>query len=136
MATRDLAAQLSERGVRMLDAPVSGGVSGARKGTLTVMVGGAKDDVDGVQSVFEPFDRAVLVGEIGAGDAVKALNNLMSATSLWITGRSTSTMAVIAWSAEQTAGETGHDPRALAIGCRVQAVPRGRDDAPAVLSGH
>jgi 3-hydroxyisobutyrate dehydrogenase len=80
-----LAASLAERGVRMIDAPVSGGVSGAETGRLTVMVGGGAADLETAGPLLENFGRVVHVGPIGSGHAVKALNNLLSATHLWIT---------------------------------------------------
>jgi 3-hydroxyisobutyrate dehydrogenase len=71
--------------VALIDAPVSGGVAGARKGTLTVMVGGDDGVVASVNDVLNVFGRVMHVGPIGSGHAVKALNNLMSATHLLVT---------------------------------------------------
>lgn len=82
LRTRALAARLAERGVRMLDAPVSGGVRGAQGGTLTVMVGGDAADLEEARPVLEALGRVAHAGPIGAGHAVKALNNLLSATHL------------------------------------------------------
>jgi 3-hydroxyisobutyrate dehydrogenase len=84
--TRALAARAAQRGVRLVDAPVSGGVSGAEHGTLTVMAGGEPDDVERVRPLLEVVGRRVLhLGPAGAGHALKALNNLMSATHLLLT---------------------------------------------------
>lgn len=84
--TRSMAAAAEARGVTMVDAPVSGGVGGAERGSLTVMVGGAEDAVARVRPLLETMgSRVVRVGEVGAGDAVKALNNLMSASHLLVT---------------------------------------------------
>jgi 3-hydroxyisobutyrate dehydrogenase len=81
--TRALAAQAAEHGVRLIDAPVSGGVSRARTGTLTIMVGGASDDLTDCRALLNVLGEHVMhVGDVGAGHAVKALNNLLSATSL------------------------------------------------------
>jgi len=81
--TRALAGPVAERGARFLDAPVSGGVVGAREGTLTIMVGGAEDDLADCRPVLDVLGKQVIhVGNLGAGHAVKALNNLLSATSL------------------------------------------------------
>ena len=81
--TRALGTRAAERGIRYLDAPVSGGVRGARAGTLTIMVGGADEDVAACGPLFEVLgDKWLHAGPLGAGHAVKALNNLMSATSL------------------------------------------------------
>lgn len=81
--TRALAERTAERGVVLLDAPVSGGVPGARAGTLTVMVGGPAGAVERARPLLEVFGSRVLhVGLVGAGHALKALNNLMSAAHL------------------------------------------------------
>jgi 3-hydroxyisobutyrate dehydrogenase len=81
--TRTLAGQAAERGIPMIDAPVSGGVRGAVAGTLTIMVGGPDETLARVRPVLEAMGGRVLhAGEVGAGDAVKALNNLMSAAHL------------------------------------------------------
>lgn len=81
---RDLAASLAADGVDYLDAPVSGGTSGAEAGALTVMVGG---DADALATVGDVLDavagRVVHVGPSGAGMAVKAVNNALLAASLW-----------------------------------------------------
>jgi 3-hydroxyisobutyrate dehydrogenase len=83
LRTRELGAAAAERGVSFVDAPVSGGVGAAVKGTLTIMVGGDAAAVEVVRPVLEVMgSRVVAVGGIGAGHAVKALNNLMSATHL------------------------------------------------------
>lgn len=85
LRTRELATELGERGVHLVDAPVSGGVRGAEAGTLTIMVGGNDQTVDRVEPVLALLGRPVRCGDVGAGHAVKALNNLMSATHLWVT---------------------------------------------------
>lgn len=85
LRTRALAARLEEHGVRLVDAPVSGGVKGAVAGTLTIMIGGTESDVDRVRPVLELLGRLVHAGDVGAGHAIKALNNLLSATHLWAT---------------------------------------------------
>lgn len=85
-STRDLAAEAGARRVAYVDAPVSGGVTGAESGRLTVMVGGADRDVTRVRPVLEVLGgRVAHVGGTGAGHAVKALNNLLSATHLLAT---------------------------------------------------
>jgi 3-hydroxyisobutyrate dehydrogenase len=85
LRTRALAEALSARGVSLIDAPVSGGVAGATKGTLTVMVGGESTVLDHVRPVLDTFGKVVHAGPVGSGHAVKALNNLLSATHLLIT---------------------------------------------------
>lgn len=78
-----MAAPVAARGIRFLDAPVSGGVVGAREATLTIMVGGAAGDLADCRPVLDVLGKEVThVGDLGAGHAVKALNNLLSATSL------------------------------------------------------
>lgn len=75
---------LLAKGIRFMDAPVSGGVAGAGKGTLTVMAGGAGDDLAEAAVVLEVFGTVKHAGKVGAGHAAKALNNLMSATHLLV----------------------------------------------------
>jgi 3-hydroxyisobutyrate dehydrogenase len=86
LVTRELAARAAERKVTLVDAPVSGGVKGAVSGRLTIMAGGAADDVARVRPLLDVLGaRVVHVGDVGAGHAVKALNNLLSATHLLAT---------------------------------------------------
>lgn len=85
LETRALSERLAAVGVRLVDAPVSGGVKGAVAGTLTIMVGGSTDDVTEARAVLDHLGRVVPTGEVGSGHAVKALNNLLSATHLWVT---------------------------------------------------
>jgi 3-hydroxyisobutyrate dehydrogenase len=85
-ATRELAATAAEHGVVLVDAPVSGGVKGATNGSLTVMAGGPADAVERVRPMLSVMGSRILhVGDTGAGDAVKALNNLLSGTHLLVT---------------------------------------------------
>lgn len=85
LRTRALAAELTGRGVTLVDAPVSGGVSRARTGKLTIMAGGDEAVLDGLEPVFAPMGSVVRAGQVGAGHAIKALNNLLSATHLLAT---------------------------------------------------
>jgi 3-hydroxyisobutyrate dehydrogenase len=81
--TRVLAERVAEAGVTLIDAPVSGGVAGARAGTLTVMVGGPVPAFTRLRPMLAVIGARVLhAGDVGAGHAVKALNNLMSAAHL------------------------------------------------------
>ena len=67
----------------MLDAPVSGGVLRAREGTLSIMVGGKPEVYDRCREVLQSFgDGIFYLGDHGSGHLVKALNNLLSATTL------------------------------------------------------
>jgi 3-hydroxyisobutyrate dehydrogenase len=84
-STRRLGDRAESRGLRYVDAPVSGGVRSAENGSLTVMAGGAPADVAACRPLFEALgDRVLAAGKLGAGHAVKALNNLLSAASLMI----------------------------------------------------
>jgi 3-hydroxyisobutyrate dehydrogenase len=86
LVTRELAAELARGGVTLVDAPVSGGVAGAVSGRLTIMAGGAPADLARVRPLLDVLGaRVVRVGGVGAGHAVKALNNLLSATHLLAT---------------------------------------------------
>ncbi|MEN3265312.1 NAD(P)-dependent oxidoreductase [Pseudonocardia sp.] len=82
LRTRALAERVAARGATMIDAPVSGGVSGATAGTLTIMVGGPDDEVAALTPLLAVLGRPRHVGPVGAGHALKALNNLMSAAHL------------------------------------------------------
>ena len=84
--TRKLAEEAAARDVVLVDAPVSGGVAGARAGTLTIMVGGPDEAVAACRPLLEVMGgRVTHVGPVAAGHALKSLNNLLSATSLLIT---------------------------------------------------
>ena len=79
-ATRDFAARLAERGVGMLDAPVSGGSEGAQKGTLSIFVGGDAADLERARPVLQAMGTTIThVGPIGSGQAVKAVNQVILA---------------------------------------------------------
>jgi 3-hydroxyisobutyrate dehydrogenase len=81
--TRDLAARAAESRVALIDAPVSGGVAGARAGSLTIMVGGSPEAFELARPMLAAIGKRVVhAGDVGAGHAVKALNNLMSAAHL------------------------------------------------------
>lgn len=85
LRTRVLAEELAQRKVTLLDAPVSGGVKGAVNGTLTIMAGGDPEDIDEVAPVLAHLGKVTRAGGVGSGHAVKALNNLLSATHLLVT---------------------------------------------------
>ena len=77
---RDAAHRLRARGARFLDAPVSGGVEGARDGTLAIMVGGEPEAFARARPVLDAMGRTVThFGENGAGQAAKATNQIMCA---------------------------------------------------------
>jgi 3-hydroxyisobutyrate dehydrogenase len=76
----DFAARLRERGLAMVDAPVSGGSEGAQKATLTIFVGGDAEDVEQARPVLAAMGQTIThVGPIGAGQAVKAVNQVILA---------------------------------------------------------
>lgn len=80
---RRLGAAAEARGVRFLDAPVSGGRARAEDGTLTIIIGGAARDVARARAVLEAMgSRLAHVGEIGAGTAVKMANQVLLTVSL------------------------------------------------------
>jgi 3-hydroxyisobutyrate dehydrogenase len=82
--SRRIAARLAERGVGFLDAPVSGGTSGAEQGILTVMVGGDAALLEQVRPTLESFGKKIVhCGPVGSGDALKAVNNALLAVHLW-----------------------------------------------------
>lgn len=86
LRTRALAEKLAANGpARLVDAPVSGGVGGAEKGTLTIMAGGEADTVADLAEVLSVLGRVRHTGPVGSGHALKALNNLLSATHLLAT---------------------------------------------------
>ena len=77
--SRSLAETAGEQGISFLDAPVSGGVYGARKGTLAVMVGGPEDVFETYRPVFDTFAANVVrCGDVGAGNVVKVVNNMLA----------------------------------------------------------
>jgi 2-hydroxy-3-oxopropionate reductase len=81
-AARDHAAKLSERGIRHLDAPVSGGVVGASAGTLAIMAGGSADVVDALNDVFSALGRVTHVGPSGTGQLAKLGNQQIVAITI------------------------------------------------------
>lgn len=82
-ASRRIAERVAAFGVDFMDAPVSGGTTGAERGTLTVMCGGEGAVLDRVRPVLEAFgERIVHCGGVGAGHAVKAVNNALLAINL------------------------------------------------------
>jgi len=81
--TRELGRELSEIGIVMVDAPVSGGVSRAETGTLSIMAGGDREVIDRCTDIFEAVGSKIFyTGQLGSAHAVKALNNMLSAAGL------------------------------------------------------
>ncbi len=86
-AARRFSARLAERGVAMLDAPVSGGERGAIDGTLSIMVGGPADAFERALPALRVLGRTVThVGDAGAGQVAKACNQLIVAATIQAVG--------------------------------------------------
>ncbi|PJF24630.1 MAG: 2-hydroxy-3-oxopropionate reductase, partial [Phototrophicales bacterium] len=76
-ATREIAARLNERGIAMLDAPISGGSEGAARGTLSIMVGGDAEQFERALPVFQAMGKTIThVGGQGDGQMVKLVNQI------------------------------------------------------------
>ena len=87
LATRTFAERLAERGVAMLDAPVSGGQVGAEAGSLSIMVGGPDEAFVRARPLFEAMGSTIVhVGPSGAGQVTKACNQLVIASAVEAVG--------------------------------------------------
>lgn len=96
-----MADELTARSVGFVDAPVSGGVKGAVAGTLTVMCGGDPRNVERSRSVLEAFGKKIIhCGGVGAGDAVKAMNQALLAIHIWSAGEALATLSRLGVKAE------------------------------------
>lgn len=95
VASRELAVVLAEHGVVYVDAPVSGGTDGAAAATLTIMVGAADEDTAArATDVLRSCGTTIVhVGPVGAGHAVKAINNTLLAVNLWAAGEGLAALA-------------------------------------------
>ncbi|MBX6331712.1 MAG: NAD(P)-dependent oxidoreductase [Gemmatimonadaceae bacterium] len=92
--SRRIAARLAEHGVDFMDAPVSGGVSGAEQGTLTVMCGGDAEVFARIRPVIDAFgEKLVHCGPVGAGHALKSVNNALLAVHVWSTAEGLAALA-------------------------------------------
>ena len=81
--SRSIAAELHQRGVDFIDAPVSGGTTAAKAGSLTVMWGGEVAVFERVRPVVEAFGKKIVhAGPVGSGDALKAVNNALLAVHI------------------------------------------------------
>ena len=77
-STKAMAQKAAQKGISYIDAPVSGGVSGATAGTLTIMVGADDETFQKVKPVFDVLGKNIYhIGEVGGGDAIKMVNNLL-----------------------------------------------------------
>src|SRR5271155_1124405 len=80
--SRQIAAALGERGVRMLDAPVTGSSPRAEAGTLTIMAGGATEDFARAEPLLQSMGEVIVhVGELGQGEMLKLINNALGAAN-------------------------------------------------------
>ena len=92
--SRRIANRLQQQNIDFVDAPVSGGVKGAVKGTLTVMCGGSQSAVDRAKPVLQAFGSKIIrCGDVGAGDAVKAMNQALLAIHIWSAGEALAALA-------------------------------------------
>ncbi|MDT7653586.1 MAG: 2-hydroxy-3-oxopropionate reductase [Pseudonocardiales bacterium] len=81
--TAELAAEATQRGLRLLDAPVSGGEAGAKNAALSIMVGGAAEDFEAAKGIFDAVGKTIVhVGPSGSGQTVKAANQLIVAGTI------------------------------------------------------
>ncbi|HEX4838274.1 MAG TPA: NAD(P)-dependent oxidoreductase [Solirubrobacteraceae bacterium] len=80
--TRRIAARLAQRGIRMVDAPVTGSSPRAQAGTLTIMVGGEPADFERARPLLETMGELVVhIGELGQGEMLKLINNSLAAAN-------------------------------------------------------
>ncbi len=85
LTVREVAARASQKGVRVMDAPVSGGDIGAINGTLTIIAGGEKDDFDRCEGLFDAMgnrENVFHVGGVGVGQTVKIVNQLLGGITM------------------------------------------------------
>jgi len=83
--SRNLATAAGKKGVGYIDAPVSGGVAGAAAGSLTIMVGGKEDNLEKAGPILNVLGKNVVhVGDVGAGDAIKIVNNMILGSNMAI----------------------------------------------------
>jgi 2-hydroxy-3-oxopropionate reductase len=83
VVTRDIAEECGQRGIGWVDAPVSGGDVGAREATLSIMAGGSEEDFARAKPLFEALGRTIVhVGPVGAGQVVKACNQVVVALTI------------------------------------------------------
>ncbi len=115
-STRRLAKEVESRGARMIDAPVSGGVGGAERATLAIMVGGAPTDFELARPLLGLMGKNIFhVGGVGTGHAMKIVNNVLSASCLTATAE-----AIV------VGMRAGIDPKRAV---EIIAVSSGRSDA-------
>jgi 2-hydroxy-3-oxopropionate reductase len=82
LVSQEVAKELEKKGVKMLDAPVSGGQEKAQSGTLAIMVGGKEEIFCQCKTILEVMGKPVLVGDIGAGQTTKLVNQVIVAINI------------------------------------------------------
>lgn len=82
LVTQEIAKELYAKGVEMLDAPVSGGQEKAQSGTLAIMVGGKEEIFKKLKDILEIMGKPTLVGDIGAGQTTKLVNQVIVAINI------------------------------------------------------
>ena len=82
LVSQEIAKELYEKGVEMLDAPVSGGQEKAKAGTLAIMVGGKEEVFKKCKPILEVMGKPILVGDIGAGQTTKLVNQVIVAINI------------------------------------------------------
>ena len=86
-ATREIGAQLAERSLELMDAPVTGSAPRAQDGTLTIMAGGSAEAFERAKPVLEAMGRVIVhAGPLGHGQMVKVINNAVAATNAAVIG--------------------------------------------------
>ena len=80
--TKALGEMLKNNSIKLIDAPVSGGVSRAKTGELMIMTGGDEDEINLVKDLLSVMGQVQIAGPLGSGHAIKALNNYVSAAGL------------------------------------------------------
>jgi 3-hydroxyisobutyrate dehydrogenase len=85
LGTRRLATALAERGITLVDAPVSGGVVRAEQGSLAIMAGGDAEIIERCRPLLETMGKVFHAGDVASGHAMKSLNNFLSAATLAVT---------------------------------------------------
>ena len=84
--SRETAKRLATKGVAFVDAPVTGAIVGAENATLTIMIGGSKEDFERAREVLRLCGKTIIhVGDVGSGHAIKVLTNSIMGATVWIT---------------------------------------------------
>jgi len=86
LSTKKIAEEMAKRGMHLIDAPVSGGVVGAEKGALSIMVGGDPELVETCRPLLQVMGKNIFyMGEVGSGHTMKAINNFLSGCTMTAT---------------------------------------------------